>query len=266
MPNPKQSAKRRAVLPSPRSVVAEMALLPARRPAVRTRLASAAATTAAPAYRIIRTNEVDPYDKPIPKTAVPSFAATAAGPPGDDFKGTSRKVAKLSLATAGTEKFQDVKDLIATLAAEKGMIKHKPKITTDKDSDRVAEEKRNVQVRAFLYAASREDDNDYHLIVGRKPAASPTFMTVEISGLPPKSSKHHAKLKAARDAYTKFFKDGLPGPSYDFYDPPIPVELTGSLFFDMSHATGGRPGPKKLRPNIPTIWEIHPISKVVFEP
>ena len=34
----------------------------------------------------------------------------------------------------------------------------------------------------------------------------------------------------------------------------------------MSHATGSRPGPAKLRPNMPVVWEIHPISKIVFEP
>ena len=37
--------------------------------------------------------------------------------------------------------------------------------------------------------------------------------------------------------------NGLPGLTYDFYDPPIPLEIDGSLFFDLSHVTGGRPGP-----------------------
>ena len=70
----------------------------------------------------------------------------------------------------------------------------------------------------------------------------------------------------ARDDYKAFFGSNLPGMSYDFYDPPIPVEIEGSLFFDMSHATGSKPGPSSLRDDIPTIWEIHPISKIVFEP
>jgi hypothetical protein len=38
------------------------------------------------------------------------------------------------------------------------------------------------------------------------------------------------------------------------------------LFFDITHATGGHPGPDDLRPHIPTIWEIHPITKIAFEP
>ena len=45
------------------------------------------------------------------------------------------------------------------------MVKHKPKITTVSMSKRVIEETRNVRVTAWIYAASREDDNDFHLIV-----------------------------------------------------------------------------------------------------
>ncbi len=130
----------------------------------------------------------------------------------------------------------------------------------------MAEERRNARLSAFLYAASREDDNDYHLILGRDPSLPPRYLTVEISGLPHSRSRHFGKLKAAREAYFRFFGNGLPGPTYDFYDPPIPVEVAGSLFFDMSHATGGRPGPQKLRPNMPVVWEIHPVTRIVFEP
>jgi hypothetical protein len=124
-----------------------------------------------------------------------------------------------------------------------------------------------VRVRAFLYAASRENDNDFHLIIGRDPDLVPSlYMTMELSGLPPASSQHFTRLKAARAAYKAFFADDLPGASYDFFDPPIPIQIEGSLFFDMNHSTGGRPGPASLRPNMPTIWEIHPITSIVFEP
>ena len=58
----------------------------------------------------------------------------------------------------------------------------------------------------------------------------------------------------------------VPGAGYDFYPTPIPVRVEGSLFFDMTHATGTPPGPPTLRPNMPTIWEVHPITSIVFEP
>ena len=69
-----------------------------------------------------------------------------------------------------------------------------------------------------------------------------------------------------RDVYKGFFASNLPGGTYDYYDPPIPVEVEGSLFFDMTHATGQRPGPQSLKSRMPTIWEVHPITKMVFEP
>jgi hypothetical protein len=254
--------KRRPGLPGKRSVVMETVMAPTRSPAPgATRVA-----TSKRSYRIIRTNEVDPKDSPMPRAAVAPFGAPAV-PIVDAFTGTARKAAKLALATAAPKSFSDLQDLLKTLPSKTFMKNHTPKITTDATSGRVAEEKRNVHLRAFLYAASREADNDFHLIVGRDASSSPhVYMTIEISGLPPPASKSFVALKAARDAYKKFFGSNLPGTSYDFYDPPIPIAVEGSLFFDMTHASGQGPGPASLRKNIPTIWEIHPVSSIVFEP
>jgi hypothetical protein len=92
-------------------------------------------------------------------------------------------------------------------------------------------------------------------------------MTMELSGLPPANSSSFPTLKAARDSFKSFFGTGnLPGTSYSFFDPPIPVIVDGWLFFDITHSTCGRPGPQSLRPNMPVIWEVHPITKMVFEP
>ncbi len=234
-------------LPAPASVVREMIL----------------DTEAAPvsAYRIIRTNETDAYD-----SEERDFTATPPRSP-DTYAGNARKAAKLSVAGAPVEAFSDLKSLVASFTPDKTMIVHQPPITTSPTSDRVAEEKRNVRVRAWLYAASKEADNDFHLIIGSDPTARPpTCMTMELSGLPPSRSRSYRKLKQARDAFKQFFGNQLPGQTYDFYNPPIPVEIEGSLFFDMTHAQGQRPGPKSLRPFIPTIWEVHPITSIKFEP
>ena len=222
-----------------------------------------------PTFRIIHTNEVDEYET-VKTTPMALAAASKKLPTGDNFKGTARKAAKLSIANATTEKFSDVKDLIASLAPEKTMKNHKPPITTAATSNRVKEEKRNIRVNAFIYAASREDDNDFHLILGRDPEEAPEmYMTMELSGLPPSTSASFKKLKSVRDAFKKFFDDNfegtLPGTAYDFYDPPIAVEVEGSLFFDMSHASGSRPGPKSLKSRMPVIFEVHPITEMDFE-
>lgn len=218
-------------------------------------------------YRVIVTNEMDEYDTPMPLTAMLVTTLAAARATGDSFKGTSRRASKLSIPNAPVEIFADLKELIETLPSDNAMKNHRPRIKNDKNSKRVAEEKRNVRLRVWLYAASREDDNDFHLILGRAPGATPKkFMTMELSGLPRSDSQHFARLKAARDAYKEFFGNNMPGGTYQFYDPPIPVEIEGALFFDISHASGSKPGPKKLRPDIPTVWELHPITSIVFEP
>lgn len=222
-------------------------------------------------YRILRTDEVDAKDEPLSPAERNNVAATAVAAAtrstGDDFAGTARKAAKLSISDAAVESFADIPDLVHSLPSKSKMVHHHPPITTDSNSDRVAEEKRNVRINAFLYAASRENDNDWHLIVGRDPTADPPmYVTMEVSGLPPHSNPSFARLKAARDAFKAFFGEDLPGASYDFYDPPIPIKVEGSLFFDMSHATGRSPGPPSLHDDMPVIWEVHPISNLVLEP
>jgi len=243
--------------PRAASIVARETLTPAR-----TAVAAAARPArAGPSYEILITNQTDPYDAPVSHAAAATFGAVS-----DDFAGTDRKAAKLAISDAKTEAFDDLKDLIATLVADAKMIKHKLPLKKDASQGRVTEENRNVRVRAFLFAASRENDNDFHLIIGRNPKSSAMYMTMEISGLPPKKSKSFKNIQRARDAFKGFFGAKLPGPSYHFYRPPIPVEIEGSLFFDITHAKGGHPGPQDLRPHIPTIWEVHPVTKIVFEP
>ena len=262
MPPSDEQPSRRLGMPERSAVVTEKILTPVRR-STQAPEASASDTTT---YRILRTSETDPYDAPLQPAEVATLGLERFAGFGDAFRGNARKAAKLAIADAGVEAFEDIKDLIETLPTEEDMISHQPPITRDAESGRVDEENRNVHVRAFLYAASREDDNDYHLIVGRAPDREPMYMTIELSGLPPQDSEHFSRLEAARAASTAFFGDDLPGASYDFYNPPIPVEVEGSLFFDMSHSSGSRPGPASLRPHMPTIWEVHPITNIVFEP
>jgi hypothetical protein len=133
------------------------------------------------------------------------------------------------------------------------------------DSCRLPDEEGMVTVTAFLFAASRESDNDFHCIVGRDPSEPSHFMNVEISGLPPSGSEFLAALRSARNQFKAFFNangDGLPGSGYDKYDPPISIKVTGSLFFDVDHVPPAV-GPNGMKPQ--TAWEIHPVSVIQFE-
>jgi hypothetical protein len=158
-----------------------------------------------------------------------------------------------------------VQALIASLTADNAMVHHVPLIGTSSTSNRVTEEQRNVHLVGFLYAASREADNDFHLIIGRDPTALPEmYMTMEVSGLPPANSPAFQQLKTARTSFMSFFGPHAPLLTYDFYHPPIPVVVEGSLFFDMTHAVGQHPGPPSLKSRLPTIWEVHPVTAITL--
>jgi hypothetical protein len=260
MPNAEGAPTPQERLPDRRDVLVELSFVPRSGAAV----GAPAAAAAGRQFRILRTLEVDEYEPPLAAAAIAALTAPRAAPPDNNFAGTARKAAKLSIADAPTETFEDVSDLVDSFV-DHATMKAKG-IPTTEDSDRVAEEERNVRVKAFLYAASMENDNDFHLIIGRDPGKPAKYMTAEVSGLPPQDASSFDKLNTTRTTYLDFFADGLPGQTYDFYDPPIPIEIEGSLFWDASHATGGRPGPSKLRPNMPVVWEVHPITKITFEP
>lgn len=212
-----------------------------------------------PTFRILRTNELDSYEKAKSHATI---AASAVAVAGDDFAGKKRRKAKLSISNAPMEKLDDLSALLDSLPSDAKMARHVPKITTDPTSDRVDEEKRNVSVKVWLYAASRESDNDFHLILGRDPAGPPRrYMTAEVSGLPPAGDVAGPQLAAARNSFKTIVQQQTPGLGYDFYDPPIPVTVQGSLFFDMTHAKSSKkPGPSSAKPQ--TIWEIHPITSI----
>jgi hypothetical protein len=243
-------------------------------------------------YRILKTTEVDVYEntptakelrKVLHGNAKPAAAAIAAaaklpvvkrprgGKPapaagGENFAGTARMAAKLSIAAAPTENFNDLSKLIASLPTVAAMVALK--IPATASSNRVRQEMRNVHLTGFLFAASREADNDFHLIVGRDPnAGQEMYMTMEISGLPPANSPAFQPLNTARTAFKQFLgPSNLPGAGYHFYQPPIPVQIDGSLFFDESHATGQAPGPPSLKSRMPTIFEVHPVTKIKLGP
>jgi hypothetical protein len=236
-------------------------------PAITARTELDSAEPAQPTFTVFRTSQVDGYeDEALPATDDEVLSGTLLqARRGDDFAGSARRAAKTSIADAEVEVFDDLSDLVDSLeSAEtmKGM-----NISERSSSNRVDHEKRNVRVNAFMYAASRENDNDFHVIIGRHPDDDELYLNVEVSGLPPANHRDHARLKGARDTFKRVLSRhpaGLPGSRYDFYRPPVPVTVTGSLFWDVSHEEGAKPGPQDLRDQIHPIWEIHPISELEF--
>ncbi len=103
-------------------------------------------------FKITKTLELDEYENEDFESRVDVFMANAAAlaKPLDNFAGTARKAAKLSVADADMEEFDDLKDLIETLPAQQAMAHHHPAIKTSAISDRADKEKRNVKGPAFF--------------------------------------------------------------------------------------------------------------------
>jgi hypothetical protein len=193
-------------------------------------------------------------------------AATAAGITGDDsFKGQDRLVPKTTIVDAEVEEFPTVAALLEQLLEQFPDDKMAGMGITRSTNTRVAPEKRNVRVTGFIHAFKKEkNDNDYHVILGDGPDAdNPVYMNVEVSGIPVGGTNdNRKKLVAVRDEFKQAFGLGRTGPA-NFFKPhePIPVRITGSLFWDVDHKPGVV-GPAGMRPK--TSWEIHPISQIEF--
>lgn len=215
-----------------------------------------------PTGKIYARTHVAPADEDEPVVIPP--VPPGGAPSTDNFHGTARAAAKLSIGSGETQTFTDLGDVLDSLPADETM--RALGIPKTADSGRLPQEQGLVTVTAFLYASSRESDNDFHCIVGRDPSQPPRFMNVEVSALPPSGTESIAVLRAARNQFKAFFTangDALPTSGYDRFDPPIPIKVTGSLFFDVDHVPPAV-GPTGMKPL--TAWEIHPVSSIQFEP
>lgn len=215
-------------------------------------------------YAFVETNEPGTeweLEQRFARTLSPAQRLATSGSP--DFVGHDRKDAKTSIATGDVENLDNLDAVLGSLVPDQEVLDRDPPITEDADSERVDLEQRNVHVPAFLYATKQEADNDYHLILGSNSSPpSSQFMTAEISGLP-RTGPDRERLKVPRKAFEDHFADSPIGGNYRKFDPPIPVEITGSLFFDVDHRAGVV-GPAGMKPQ--TAWEIHPVIEIIFEP
>lgn len=188
---------------------------------------------------------------------------------GENFVGTDRAVAKTTAAKAPARKLT----LSALLDEFKpGRPKsddqmrhhHKPLMCKESDCDRVDEENDNVQVEAWVVAASKESDGDFHLILAATELAAASLrpsrwelMNAEVSGLPPAGTAGRPALEHARKQFRAGFVPPVKESSGYVALEPVHVRITGSLFYDIDHPAGAV-GPGPLKPQ--TSWEIHPVT------
>ena len=185
-----------------------------------------------------------------------SLSATCS----DSYAGSARAAAKTSFASVSYTTYASVTALRATLQTDAFM----QSLGLTNSSNRSTYEKRNVIITtAYLFAISRESDNDYHMIIGDASGASANILNSEGSGLPASSASSYTAIKAVRDAIkAKFGTDFCTTTGYTHFSPAIKLTtLKASMFYDIDHAPG-TVGPSSNRPN--TSWEMHPINTIAF--
>ena len=241
--------------------VRQVPTAPAAAPAVAPRT-SGAQITSLKTRQVYTITHVPDTDAAFERLEQPEAAPAGT----DNFTGTDRKAAKISLSKAKPQTFATLGPLLDSglFIPDATMLSRNPPIPKGAASNRVNEEQHNVTVTALLYASAKESDNDFHCIIGTPMGQAVRFLNVEVSGLPA-SGAALAPLKSVRDTFKAFFGANLPDPllGYSIFNPPIPIQITGSIFFDIDHPAGTI-GPPGMHPT--TAWEVHPLSKLVFEP
>jgi hypothetical protein len=195
--------------------------------------------------------------------AAPPTGAGSSIPSSERFAGTARRLPKTAIFEGPPQVMTLDALLDEILPTNQAMRnKHIPKVP---NSPRVAEEQRNVTVTGYIYAYKKESDNDFHVIFGTMPTdGSPArYMNTEVSGIPiAGTGANRNTLWAVRNAFKANFGLGSSWHGgYDFPDPPVPIRITGSLFWDVDHENKFV-GPDSNKPR--TAWEIHPISSIEF--
>jgi hypothetical protein len=215
-------------------------------------------------YRIHPTGQPGEHDVEELDKELLALTATSNLPVADRFHGTVRRLPKTTIFAGDPKTFDSVSALRDWLPDNDTMIGLR--IARGPAVNRVAQERFNVQVPAYIYAFRKESDNDYHVIIGDPPDAdSPQYLNAEVSGIPTAGTDANRNtLWDVRRAFKEAFQLGDSGPdSYFRPDPPVPVRVMGSLFWDPEHQPPHTVGPSDFSPG--TAWEIHPISAIEFQ-
>ncbi len=217
---------------------------------------------------------------PVTRPDVPPSTLPESVPPtgivypevDEEFRGRYRAHAKTEYAMtdgqlAPVEQFDDLEALKAFLRPQIDQImRYRYAHLSEADTDatqRVAEERHNVSVLAYIHAVKHETgpggDNDFHVMLGSSPTPDAgLFLTAEASGLLP-DGPHRVLLANARQELLSMVGPCSCDSRFKRVSPPLRVRVTGSLFFDGAHSIGAV-GPQYAKPF--TAWEIHPILSI----
>jgi hypothetical protein len=178
----------------------------------------------------------------------------------ETFTGSYRPEAKTSFAAGTPENHPSLGSIFDALPNDEQMARQFPALLSlgNNHTPRVAPEKRNVRVHAWIYRVAWKGDRDFQVVLGDTPqlTSTTTFVNCEISGLP-RTDPARAPF-AARRADIRAILAEHRQESGLFYQP-VPVSVAGSLLWDGEHRAH-HSGPDELKPK--TAWEIHPIQEI----
>ena len=183
-----------------------------------------------------------------------------------NFHGEVRAAAKTSFVAAPADTFRSLQAYYRWLPSD--LYMHTKTEARRENSPRTQEENHNVVLTdVYIFGVKREDDNDYHVILGAtaSPDKAQQFFSAEISGLPDPSSPYYATLSAVREKFKAHFGKDIKKEivfTVNEKHPPMHVKsISGSLFFDNHHYSGHSSvqGYKAC-----SAWEIHPVTAIEF--
>jgi hypothetical protein len=190
--------------------------------------------------------------------------------------GTERWPVKTSLPPGAPTKTMTLADAL-NLSKLTDVKKDDPRYQSTRIMDQPVKEDTLVTISGYLYLVGFEsDDCDFHIQISPQPRTSKN---------PPTKDDNCIIVEVPSGQYATGIADQVEGVrqwvidnllhkipptigSVHVMDHPVPVTVTGALFYDDAHtylANGGTGrGKKGMESN--TLWELHPVTSIAFGP
>jgi hypothetical protein len=125
-----------------------------------------------------------------------------------------------------------------------------------------------IRTTGWLHLVAGETDGDYHIQISNSPESGSPCLIVEVPN-PNAPFTSSAELRPLFTSVRDFIKTRLlagkdPAPGGSIMKHQVYVTVTGILFYDDSHV--GDPPRGKRGMKAGTLWELHPVTAIVFAP
>jgi len=125
-----------------------------------------------------------------------------------------------------------------------------------------------ITTTGYLHLVALETDGDYHIQISDSADSGDNCLIVEVPNPDPayvKTASLFPEFEAVRTFIkTKMLAGQDPSSLGSVMQHPVFVTVTGVLFYDDSHV--GDPPRGKRGMKAATLWELHPVTALVFAP